>query len=515
MILGGKNRELEREAGGNRTTLDDLFRRAGVRRPDACALIDPPNRASFTDGAPRRLTYAEADRLISALAARLRRLGLQTDTVVAMQLPNTVESVIALLGVLRAGMIAVPLPLLWRKQDMVAALRHTGAKAIVTSSRIGSLAHADIAMQVAAELFPIRYVCGFGRDLPDGVVPLDDLFAPDHADFVPPSARPGNAAAHVAVVSFDVAGDGLIPVARNHLELIAGGLAVFLEGGIAQDATVLSAIPLGSFAGVALTLLPWLLSGGTLALHHAFDPVTFSAQCRAQDGGTVVLPGPALAPLTQAGCLGEKSKTVFALWRSPERLGSSAPWGDAAALVDIASFGEVGLLASRRATNGMPSPIPCGSIGAPHGSAGAFTVAETTRTVAGTLALRGPMVPAHAFPPGAERGREPHLSVDAAGFTDTGFHCRLDRDSNTLALTGAPGGITTIGGYRFRQNAVDWLVANADLDATIVALPDAHLGQRLAGSAQDRDATIAELQSRGVNPLIAGAFRPRKTPNAV
>lgn len=105
--------------------------------------------------------------------------------------------------------------------------------------------------------------------------------------------------------------------------------------------------------------------------------------------------------------------------------------------------------------------------------------------------------------------------MDAAGFTDTGFHCRLDRDSNTLALTGAPGGITTIGGYRFRQNAVDWLVANADLDATIVALPDAHLGQRLAGSAQDRDATIAELQSRGVNPLIAGAFRPRKTPNAV
>ena len=86
--------------------------------------------------------------------------------------------------------------------------------------------------------------------------------------------------------------------------------------------------------------------------------------------------------------------------------------------------------------NGMPSPIPCGSIGAPHGSAAAFTVAETTRTGAGTLALRGPMVPAHAFPPGAERGREPHLSVDAAGFTDTGFRCRLDRDSNTLALTG-------------------------------------------------------------------------------
>ena len=57
-------------------------------------------------------------------------------------------------------------------------------------------------------------------------------------------------------------------------------------------------------------------------------------------------------------------------------------------------------------------------------------------------------------------------------------------------------------------------MANADLDATIVALPDAHLGQRLAGSAPDRDATIAELQSRGVNPLIAEAFRPRKAASA-
>ncbi|MSO67555.1 MAG: hypothetical protein EXQ82_07040, partial [Pseudolabrys sp.] len=261
MILGDENRE----AAGNRTTLDDLFRRTGVRRPDALALLDPPNRETFTDGAPRRLTYAQADRAISALAAQLRRLGLQTDTVVAIQLPHTVESAIALLGVLRAGMIAVPLPLLWRQQEIAAALKRIGAKAIVATSRIGATAHAEIAMQVAAELFPIRQVCGFGRALPDGVVPLDEVFAPGHFDFVQPPARPGNGAAHVAVVTFDVGGDGLVPVARNHMELIAGGLGPYLESGAAQDANVLSAIPLGSFAGIALSVMPWLLGGGTLA----------------------------------------------------------------------------------------------------------------------------------------------------------------------------------------------------------------------------------------------------------
>ena len=509
MILDG----IDREAGGNCTTLDDLFRRAGERHPDMLALADPPNRESFIDGAPCKLTYAETDRAISALAARLRRLGLQTDTVVAMQLPNTVESVIALLGVLRAGMIAVPLPLLWRQQEMVAALKSIGAKAIVTSSRIGSTAQstsfAELAIQVAAELFPIRYICGFGRELPDGVVPLDDIFAPSHSDFLQPSARPGNAAAHIAVVTFDVSADGVRAVARNHIELIAGGLGPYLESGAALDESILSTIPLSSFAGLALTLMPWLLGGGTLNLHHAFDPSTFAAQCRKQDGGTVVLPGLALASLTEAGHVGGSSKTIVALWRSPERIASNAPWRGEASLVDVASFGEAGLMAGLRGADGLPVPIPYGSIGAPRGAAGAITVVEALRTAAGTLALRGPMVPAHAFPPGAERGPEPHLTVDALGFVDTGFICRLERDSQTLVIDSPPAGITTIGGYRFRQNAIDWLVAEADLDAVIVALPDAYLDARLAGSAPTAPRWRRNWTARGANPLIAGAFRPR------
>src|SRR5204862_7439877 len=48
------------------TTLDGVFRRTASRKPEALALIDPANRETFTDGAPRRLTYAEADRAVSA-----------------------------------------------------------------------------------------------------------------------------------------------------------------------------------------------------------------------------------------------------------------------------------------------------------------------------------------------------------------------------------------------------------------------------------------------------------------
>lgn len=104
------------------------------------------------------MTFAEFDALISAFGARLQALGLRTDAVVAIQLPNSVEGVIALLGVLRAGMIAALLPLLWRQQDIINALYDIGAKAIVTCSRAGKYAPAKSAVLAAADLFPIRHI---------------------------------------------------------------------------------------------------------------------------------------------------------------------------------------------------------------------------------------------------------------------------------------------------------------------------------------------------------------------
>jgi AMP-binding enzyme len=515
MILRGDNERPGPVTVGNRTTLDELFRRAGVRASQTLALTDPLNRASFTFGRPRQLTFAQTDRAVSALAAKLCRLGLQTDTVVAIQLANTVESIITLLAVLRAGMIAAPLPLMWRRHDIVAALRRIGAKVIITSSRIGAVPHASIAMEAAAELFPIRFIGAFGDNLPDGVIALDDIFAQELSAVVPRSNRsteggdhPGD---HVAVVTFDVTPAGLVPVARSHMQLLAGGVASYLEAGGLQNARMLSAIPAASFAGIALTLLPWLTGGGTLSLHHGFDRDSFAAQ--AQDQDAIVLPGPALAALSQAGMLGGASQFVVALWRSPEQLVSTPIWRGAPALVDVASFGEIALLAARRGNHGLPADIPHGKVSAPR-AGGTSAIAETGRSKNGTLLVRGRMVPLHAFPPGADRGGAPHFAADEAGFVDTGFTCRLEAAAKTLTVTGPPSGIATIGGYRFQASDVEAQVADADPTATVVALPGGLLAQKLAGSALDNGAVAAQLLENGANPLIAGAFRPRGTTRA-
>lgn len=505
MILGEVNR-----ASGITTTLDDLFRRAGVRHPDTSALADPPDRASFTDGAPRTLSYAQADHAISAVAARLRGLGLQTDAVVAMQLPNTVESVIACLGILRAGMIAAPLPLLWRRRDLVDALGRVNARAILTCARAGSARPAEIAMHTAAALFPIRHICGFGQDLPDGVVPIDDVFTPGDAYGSALPLRPDSASSHLAAITFDVDARGVNPAARNHAEIISGGLAVFLESGVASDAHLLSTIPVSSFAGLAMTLAPWLLTGGTLHLHHGFDAAAFAAQCGAAACSMLVLPAPALPALADSGVLAKASCNLAALWRAPERASAAKSFSEATSVVDVSSFGETGLVAARRTELKKPALIPHGVISAPRGAIGAMTVVETASSSAGTLMLRGPMVPSTTFPPGPDPGRAP----DLAGYIDTGFFCRLDKQSQTFTITGSPPGIVGIGGYRLRQSDIDTCVENAGAEAALLPLPDRMLGHRLAGAAPDKKAVTVALDAQGVNALISGAFSERGAADA-
>ena len=476
MILGDGE-----PVGADGPTLDGLFRRAGVRDPHAPALADPPDRERFADGAPRRLTFAQADHAISAFAARLCTLGLKADAVIGLQLPNTVESVVALLGTLRAGMIAAPMPLLWRGHEMREALARVGASAIVTADRIGNVPHAEIAMQVAADLFPIRQVCAFGAGSCDGIVPLDDVFAAHAVDAL--SMVRDCAADHIAVVTFESGTAGLMPRARNHAQLIAGGRAIAAESGIAPGSDILTAVPFTSFAACSAALVPWLIAGGTLHLHHAFDASAFAAQCGALDGGTVVVPGPALDALAHSiGPL----PSVIALWRAPEQMTSGEELQSG--VIDVACFGEVGCISTQRSADGSMLPLPCGW--------------NTVQTKHGTLAMRGLSVPTRAFPADAS---EPVSD----GFVDTGFACRIDHERGTLAVTAGPPGTIAVGAYRFRRDDLDARIADTRADAVIAPLPDALLGDRLAGRGSDPVQIAQALERRGLNPLIANAFRPR------
>jgi hypothetical protein len=119
------------------------------------------------------------------------------------------------------------------------------------------------------------------------------------------------------------------------------------------------------------------------------------------------------------------------------------------------------------------------------------------------------MVPRHAFPPGVERSDQPHFELGRDGAVDTGYLCSIDAVGKTVTVTGPPAGIVTIGSYRFPLCGLLETIGRIDGNATLAALPDPLLGQRLTGTARDRQAMQLALNGLGLNPLVALAFAER------
>ena len=490
-------------------TLDGLFRRLLARQPDALALADPPDKPRVTGQPPRRLTFAQADRAIAALAAHFVEAGLPANSVIAVQLPNTIEFVLTVLAAHRAGLVVALLPQLWRQAELTVALNRTGARAVVTMSRIDGVSHADLAMNAAVEAFSIRHVCGFGNDLPEGMASLDDVIANGPAA-APSATLDGRRA---AIISFDVTADGFRAVPRTHLHLIAGGLAIFLESGVPQGATILSAFAPSSFASMASSLVMWLLSGGALILHHPFDTDVLEQQINEQACDVLVAPAPLALRLAEAGMLSRVPalRHVIGLWRAPEQVASSPEWpAEQATLTDVYLFGEAGLFGACRADDGAPNLIQPGPHRAPRDAEDASITGEILLTPNGTLALRGPMIPVAAYAPAAPSVNS-LIAQPRLDHVDTGYAARLDRTTGALCITAPPSGIMAVGGYRFLAYDLQEWAKRLGQGALLTALPDRLSGHRLAGRAEDNARAREAFSELGLNPLMAEAFRDRAT----
>jgi hypothetical protein len=258
----------------------------------------------------------------------------------------------------------------------------------------------------------------------------------------------------------------------------------------------------------------WLLTGGTLALHHPFDAEALEQQINEHRCDTLI------APAQLALWLGELDmptrlpglRDVIGLWRAPEQVASSPLWvGENAALTDVYLFGEAGLFSARRGADGAPAPILPGPHGAPREIPGSSIAGEVLLTPRGTLALRGPMVAVQAYAPAAPPS-DSLVVLPPRDFVDTDYAARLDRSTGAICITAPPSGIMAVGGYRFLSGDLQEWARRLGQGALLTALPDRLSGHRLAGRAQDNARAREALSELGLNPLMVEAFRDRANP---
>jgi len=481
-------------------TLYDLFSRTAERTPDALALCDPPNKRRITGEDPVELTYAQAEVAVASLSSQFIRAGLPAGSIVAVQLPNTVEFPLTLLAAWRAGLVVALLPQLWRQAELAEALNRVGARAIITSGRIELIDHADLAMNAAAEAFSIRHVMGFGETLPDGMTPLDwrqrESFAPNLSI----NAR------KAAIASFDITRSGMIAVPRSHVNLIAGGLAIYMESALPSAAQIVSTALLSSFAGLTSSIVLWLLSGGSLRLHHPFDPQVLADQIRAGNCDTLIAPAELALRMSESSAIDAQPslRHVIGLWRTPERVAASPDWkAKSAALTDVYLFAEMGLFALNRQNDGAAAPVTL-----THQDAA--RAGELLLTPKGTLGLRGPMVTLAAYRPLPKADASLMTAEPSVDYVDTGYPAKREGQNGQITLTGTPAGIANVGGYRFREDDLEQWARRLAPGTVMMALPDPMNGFRLAGRSSENARARGALAELGLNPLMTEAFRQRE-----
>lgn len=264
--------EYERAGVWGDVTLLDRFDDVAAGQPDRTAVVDPPNRPELVGGAPERLTYAEFHSRVDAIAADLRDRGVGKDDVVVVQLPNTWELAALYLAVARAGAVISPLPVQWRRREIEHVVEITGAEVIVAVEEFNGFDHAGMAERVVEDLPTLRTV-----------VTLDDVRGAserevDQAVFGNVDVG-ANEVFNLQWTSGTTADPKACPMSHNNWAAnFVPPLTDMSEGG-----RLLCLAPLVNMTALGVLYVPWLLTRGTLVLHHPIDAELLVEQLMGED----------------------------------------------------------------------------------------------------------------------------------------------------------------------------------------------------------------------------------------
>lgn len=255
---------------------EGLLRRRAEQRPGVTALADPSNLRALGFGEPRSFSYREADSAVDALASFFVELGLLPGDTITVQLPNLAMTPLTLLAAWRAGLTVAALPMLWQEHEIGMVCEAVAPKALIGVSHFEGEHCAERLCAIAASQLSVRFVLGFGPELPDGVASLDDALAAGRSG---PRYSGANVGRGPAMINFTArAGLPLLPVIRREEELLAQGAMTVLALALDRKDVILNSYPFTGIVGLSLGLMPWLISGSTLVQHQPFDYAVFVAQ---------------------------------------------------------------------------------------------------------------------------------------------------------------------------------------------------------------------------------------------
>lgn len=243
-------------------TLGEVLQETNRKFPDHTAFI-------FLD---QKWTYREFNELASKMANALFDLGLTSGDTVGLYLPNSPQFLIAYYGILRAGMIAVPINPMLTGEDLAFIIKDAQLKAVISPvEAVTTLEQAKTAdLQIISTALTGQLDPASNPPTP-GVLALEALLA-NAASVVPEVGIDQNAIANLQYTGGTTGrSKGAV---LTHANLLANAVQfrdwfknVYTDG----DGRFLGVIPFFHIYGLTTTINSPILTGSAIILHSRFD----------------------------------------------------------------------------------------------------------------------------------------------------------------------------------------------------------------------------------------------------
>jgi long-chain acyl-CoA synthetase len=238
--------------------VQDILQRSAERLPDKVALV--------CEG--RRLTYAELDQMADRLASMFITAGVRRGDRVAIYLHNSVEAVVGIFAILKAGGVFVPISRTTKPEKLSFILKNCRAKLLLTDERVGT---DGLGSRLFAEVKFLSniVVCG---NLPENCAPAEryDNFAEIQTSYPAKRSLCRNIDLDLACLIYTSGTTGEPKgVMCDHASMlfVSGSVMEYLEN--REKDIVLNVLPLSFSYGLYQVFMAFK-TGGTLVLEKSF-----------------------------------------------------------------------------------------------------------------------------------------------------------------------------------------------------------------------------------------------------
>jgi hypothetical protein len=269
---------------------DALIAGAARLRPGRIATLDALGGET--------LDHAELDRRVDAFRAELSAFDLQPGERVLLAATPGARTLIALIGIIAAGLEPVLAPLGLERRALAAGAQAASVAALIAPASVGGESLEELLLGVAAEAPSIRLIGSLGPGTIDSAV---DFGAPTHrpAEDAAAMAR-ASPAKKVLIGALDRFG---APRFFEQGALLGRSLSLVAEARVSGAAPLVSLCSPGTIGGLVSGPLASLLSGAPLHFVSPFDAAGFLAHLDAVGPARLVAPRAILADLEAAGLL--------------------------------------------------------------------------------------------------------------------------------------------------------------------------------------------------------------------